>query len=163
MEHKWIYSPNDVTSITVDFTSLVDIKNINDIPKEAVGFIYRIIDENGRQYIGQKSLYTKRKKHFGKRKLSEIQDKRKKTYEYVIKESNWLSYTGSNKELNENIKKGLQYTKQILKYCFSKKQLNYYETKYLMIFGVIEPGNNSYNANVQGKFYRKDLENNFDN
>jgi hypothetical protein len=158
MEHKWIYSQNDIlVDVSIDYKSHVDIKNINDIPKEAVGFIYRIIDENGRQYIGQKSLYTKRKKHFGKRELSKIKDKRKKTYKYVIKESNWLSYTGSNKELNENINNGLKYTKQILKYCFSKKQLNYYETKYLMIFGVIEPGNASYNANVQGKFYPKDL------
>jgi hypothetical protein len=143
--------------------SFYNINNIDDIPENAIGFVYRIVDETGREYIGQKSLYTKRKKNFGKRKVAEITDKRKKTYEYVVKESDWLTYTGSNKELNENIKSGLKYRKEILKFCFNKKQLMYYETKYLMIYGSIEPGNNSYNGNILGKFYPKDLINGQDN
>lgn len=144
MEHKWIFGHQD-------------IRSIDQIPEGAIGFIYRIVDENGREYIGQKSLFSKRKKHFGKKKLAEVTDKRRKTYEYVIKESDWLSYTGSNKELNANIKDGLKYTKHILQFCFNKKQLTYYETKFLMLYGCIEPGNKSYNENIQGRFYPKDL------
>ena len=127
------------------------------MPEGAIGFIYRIFDENGKEYIGQKSLFSKRKKKFGKKKIAEITDKRKKKYEYIIKESNWLSYTGSNKELNEKIEDGLKYTKHILQFCFNKKQLTYFETKFLMLYGTIEPGNNSYNGNIQGRFYPKDL------
>lgn len=139
-----------------------DIADISQVPKSAIGFIYIITDSDGKVYIGQKSLFSKRKKHFGKKQIAEITDKRKKTYEYVVKESDWLTYTGSNKELNEEIKKGKRYRKEILRYCFNKKQLSYYETKYLMMYGVIEPGNNSYNGNILGKFYPKDLINDKD-
>lgn len=141
---KWIFGTENIT-------------DISQVPEGAIGFIYRIVDENGKEYIGQKSLYTRRKRHFGKKEKAKITDKRKKTYEYVVKESNWLKYTGSNKELNENIKNGMDYSKTIMKFCFSKKQLSYYETKYLMLFEVIEPHSNSYNGNVLGKYYRKDL------
>lgn len=144
MNDKWIFGHQD-------------IREVDQMPEGAIGFIYRIIDENGKEYIGQKSLFSKRKKKFGKKKLAEITDKRKKKYEYIIKESNWLTYTGSNKELNGNIEDGLKYTKHILQFCFNKKQLTYFETKFLMLYGTIEPGNNSYNGNIQGKFYPKDL------
>jgi hypothetical protein len=133
------------------------VKSIEDLDPKAIGFIYCIIDANGKEYIGQKSLYSKRKRKFGKKEAAAITDKRKKTYEYVIKESDWMSYTGSNKELNENIKDGLSYKKYILRLCYNKKQLSYYETKYLMVRESIEPGNNSYNGNILGKFYPKDL------
>lgn len=133
------------------------IISIEDIPEGAIGFIYKILDENGKMYIGQKSIWSKRKKKFGKKKLAEIKDKRKKTYEYVVKESNWLNYTGSNKELNENIKSGMTITKEVLQFCFAKKQMSYYEIKFMMIYGVIEPGNNSYNGNILGRYYPKDL------
>ena len=144
MNDKWIFGHQD-------------IRDVNQMPEGAIGFIYRIFDENGKEYIGQKSLFSKRKKKFGKKKIAEITDKRKKKYEYIIKESNWLSYTGSNKELNEKIEDGLKYTKHILQFCFNKKQLTYFETKFLMLYGTIEPGNNSYNGNIQGRFYPKDL------
>lgn len=133
------------------------ITSIEDVPEGAIGFIYRIVDQDGKEYIGQKTLLSKRKKKFGKKKLAELTDKRLKTYELIIKESNWLTYTGSNKELNENIKDGTKISKEILKFCFAKKQMSYYEIKYMMIHGVIEPGNNSYNGNILGRYYPKDL------
>jgi len=133
------------------------VNSIDDIDPKAIGFIYIIVDEDGREYVGQKSLYSKRKRKFGKREAAAITDKRKKTYEYIVKESDWLTYTGSNKELNEKIKEGIKFTKHILELCYNKKQLSYYETKYLMIRESIEPGNMSYNGNILGKFYPKDL------
>jgi hypothetical protein len=140
----WIYEDKEVTSI-------------QDLDAKCIGFVYLIIDGNNKYYIGQKSLFSKRKRRFGKKESAAITDKRKKTYEYVIKESDWMTYTGSNKELNDNIKNGIKYKKFILKLCYNKKQLLYYETKYLMANDAIEPGNNSYNANILGKFYPKDL------
>jgi hypothetical protein len=132
------------------------IDDISQVPEGAMGFIYKITDSNGRAYIGRKEMFSKRKKHFGKKKLAEITDKRKRTWEYVIKESNWLTYTGSNKELNENIKKGLVVTKEILIFANTKKQLTYYESKMLFCNEVIE-SDNFYNDNILGKFYRRDL------
>lgn len=139
-----------------DFNNNI-VRSIKDLDPKAIGFIYCIVDENGKEYVGQKSLYSKRKRKFGKKEAAAVTDKRKKTYEYVVKESDWMSYTGSNKELNEKIKDGISYKKYILRLCYNKKQLSYYETKYLMVRGSIEPGNNSYNGNILGKFYPKDL------
>lgn len=139
-----------------DFNNNI-VRSIEDLDPKAIGFIYCIVDENGKEYVGQKSLYSKRKRKFGKKEAAAVTDKRKKTYEYVVKESDWMSYTGSNKELNEKIKDGISYKKYILRLCYNKKQLSYYETKHLMVRGSIEPGNNSYNGNILGKFYPKDL------
>lgn len=134
-----------------------EIDDISQVPEGAIGFIYRIVDENGKDYVGQKQLYTRRKRKFGKKEIAAITDKRKKHFEYVVKESDWITYTGSNKDLNGNIKKGLGYTKSIIQFVSSKKQLSYYEVKEMMVRGVIEPGNNSYNGNISGKYYERDL------
>ena len=139
------------------FPKIKECKSIEDFPEGCIGFIYMIMDANGKMYIGQKSLYSMRKKNFGKRKIAEITDKRKKTYEIIKSESNWLTYTGSNKNLNENIKNGLGIQKLILHFCFTKKQLSYYEVKEMMIHGVLEDPVNYYNDNILGKFYSKDV------
>ena len=43
--------------------------------------------------------------------------------------SDWLSYTGSNDILNEDIKKGHQIRKEILHLCSSKGWCSWYESK----------------------------------
>jgi len=54
------------------------------------------------------------------------------------------------KEIGEDI-----YERNILHFCFSKKQLTYYEINYQIKYNVLEV--DSYNDNILGKFYRKDL------
>ena len=64
---------------------------------------------------------------------------------------------GSSKELLADIKDVGEdkFNRQILHYCFSKKQLTYYEICYQMKHDVLSV--ESYNDNILGKFYRKDL------
>ena len=132
----------------------IEIRSISDMPKNAFGFIYRIENvTKNKIYIGRKNLYTERKKKFGKRQLEAMTDKRAKKYEIIKKESNWLSYTGSNKELNEDIKNGDEIIKTIMHYAYSKAQMTYFETKYQFIDGVLEK--DGYNDNILGRFYRK--------
>ena len=131
------------------------IGSIEDIPEGAIGFAYRIINRTkDKAYIGRKSLYSVRKKKFSKKRLSEISDKRIKTYEYITKESDWLKYQGSNKELIEDIKSGDVIDKIILEFAYSKQHLTYLELKYQFKFEVLE-SDRWYNDNLLGKFYRK--------
>lgn len=130
------------------------IDNINKIPKGSFGFVYLITNlTNGKKYLGCKQLFSKRKRNFGKKELAKLTDKRLKKYEIVVKESNWLNYTGSNKQLNEDIKKGDKIEKHILAFAKDKKNLTYLETKELFINNVLE-SSNFYNDNILGKFYK---------
>lgn len=62
---------------------------------EWYGFVYLITSLlNGKQYIGKKSFHSHIRKKVAGRK------NRKR----IVKESNWRTYTGSSKQLNEDIK-----------------------------------------------------------
>lgn len=129
------------------------IDNIDKVPKDSFGFVYIITNlTNGKQYIGTKQLFFKRKRNFGKKEIEELKDKRLKKYEIITKESNWLTYTGSNSTLNNDIKKGHKIKKEILMFVNTKKQLTYYEVRALMCNNVLE-SNDYYNDNILGKFY----------
>ena len=144
---NWIYKGKEISSLSDLGYSLEQVE----------GFIYLIILETGEKYVGKKNFYSKRKKHFGKKRLAQVKDKRLKTYEYVVKESNWKSYTGSNKYLNEKIKSGVSYTKEILEIAKCKTSLTYLEVKELFKKDVLN--DLSYlNDNILGKFYRKNLQ-----
>ena len=132
------------------------ITEMSDMPENTWGIVYMITAENGKKYIGRKQIYSVRKRKFGKKESALITDKRKKLYEMVKKESDWKLYTGSNKELNDDIKSGTLYKKEILHYCRDKKQLAYLETKELFVREVLEH-NEFYNSNISGKFYHKDI------
>ena len=59
------------------------------------GFVYRITNlQTGKQYIGRKYFYQKRKPRGGKRR--------------VTSESNWKSYYGSSDELKQDIKRDVK-------------------------------------------------------
>lgn len=124
-------------------------------PEGAVGFVYEITNtSNMKKYIGRKQFFNKRKRKLTKKELST--DKRKRTWEYVYSE-NWKEYTGSNKQLNEDIKEHEPLLKkEILKICYSKKELTYWETFYLFKCDVLR-NNSYYNSNIQSKFFTKDL------
>lgn len=140
----------------IDINKEVKIDSIAKIPKEAIGFIYLIETIDGRKYIGKKNFYSKRKRKFGKKEIAKIRDKRRKHWEYVIKESDWKTYVSSNKKLQEEIKKGLVYKKYILDYAFSKKELSYKEEKLLFTQEVLER-TNWMNDNIRGVYFRKDI------
>ena len=143
---KWLYEDEEITSI-------------EQFPKNCHGFVYKITNlQNGKIYIGRKILInTLNKKLTKKELLEQTGPGRKPTKKKVIKESNWLSYWGSNKPLLEDIQElgKEKFKREIIKLTFSKKQLTYYELHYQCIFEVLT--RDSYNSNILGKFYPKDL------
>lgn len=99
--HSWMYEGYHINSIS-------DLQRY--CPK-IWGFVYKLklCTKNTNsvefEYIGKKNIYTKRKRVFGKKETSALKDKRKKNYEYVIKESDWKNYLSSNKFIQANASK----------------------------------------------------------
>ena len=139
--------------------NLHHIESLEDFPENCIGFVYLITNKvNNKIYVGKKSLYSNTNKKLTKKELAEQTGPgRKPTKKLVTKESNWKSSMGSSKELLADIKDVGEdkFNRQILHYCFSKKQLTYYEICYQMKHDVLSV--ESYNDNILGKFYRKDL------
>jgi len=134
--------------------------SIDKFPENCIGFVYKITNiKTGKFYIGKKSLYSNIRKKLTKKELAELSGPgRKPTKKLVTSESNWLVYWGSNKGILQEIKEeGTEYfRKEILKFCFNKKQLTYWEVHYQCINEVLLT-DKSYNDNVLAKFFRKDL------
>ena len=126
------------------------IKKLEDLPKKTFGFIYEVHHiESGKKYIGKKQLMSNRT-------LPPLKGQKRKRK--VVKESDWKTYYGSQKEIKELVKenKGQGFKREILQFCFTKKQLTYYELKWQFAKGVLE--NDEYlNDNLLGKFFKKDL------
>ena len=122
------------------------ITEITDTSEGTIGFVYMITNkEDGKFYIGKKSLYS----HRTLPPLKGYKRKRK-----VIKESNWRHYNSSNKEVD----RWTETHKKILRFCFSKKAPTYYELKEQFDKDCLER-EESLNDNLLGKFFKKDLEN----
>jgi hypothetical protein len=135
------------------------VNSIEDLPENTYGFIYKVISPSGKFYIGKKSLYHNTKKKLTKKELLEQTGPgRKATTKVVQKESDWKTYYGSAKELKEDITNiGKEnFTREILRICYTKKSLTYWEIAYQCKEDVLL--NATYNDNILGKFFRKDLE-----
>jgi len=94
-----------------------------EIPENPYGFIYIITNNvNGRKYVGKKQILTKLKRKPLKGKVNR---------RISIKETDWKTYTGSSKELNEDmIKFGKSnFSFEILRFCDNKSQMAYFEAK----------------------------------
>jgi len=128
-------------------------------PEDWFGFVYKIKNKTtGKIYIGKKVFWNNTKTKLTKKEISEQTGPgRKPLHKIVTKESNWMMYWGSNKELLADIKvQGVdQFERKILKLCKSKKELTYYEIEYQCKYDVLTTI--SYNDNILGKFFRKDL------
>ena len=145
------------------------VLSIETMPEGTYGFIYEVLHiPTGRKYLGKKVLYFERNKKLGKRELAALREDRKAkgiggrvpAKKKVIKESDWQTYYGSQKEILELVKNGKQedFRRNILQYVSNKKQLTYFECKHLFINEVLESRNNYINDNILGKFYRKDFD-----
>ena len=136
---NWIHNRREITSR-------------EDFPEKAVGFIYEIHFSNERKYIGKKSLNHKRTR-------KPLKGKKKKRVDYV--DSGWHKYEGSikNPQFKDDKESGVFIIKkEILKICFDKWDLTYYETKYQFERDCLTDLC-YYNGNILGKFYRKKLQN----
>jgi gamma-glutamylcyclotransferase (GGCT)/AIG2-like uncharacterized protein YtfP len=131
--HNWIYQGYDINSISDMQTHC---------PK-VWGFVYRLtLRKKGTnivefEYIGKKNVYTKRKRKFGKKETAALTDKRKKTYEYVIKEGDWKSYVSSNKYIKENSSKFDIY-REIIYFSTNDNDLTYQEAKAIICSDALE-------------------------
>jgi hypothetical protein len=125
------------------------------IPEGAEGFVYEmqaVIDGKLVRYIGKKNFYSVTKKRFGKKALSSMQDKRAKKYT-MQKKLTYLDYYSSNAVLKDAHKAGIEIRRYMLKICFSKMELTYYETKFQFVRGVLE-SDEFLNGNILGRFYK---------
>lgn len=132
MVSNWTYRGNEILSIN-------DMK-VHE-PK-VWGFVYllSLYDNKGNlvhQYIGKKNIYTKRKRNFGKKELENLKDKRKKTYEYTIKESDWQKYLSSNLFIKKNSSK-FAIQREIITFSTNDSDLTYKEAKEIICQGALE-------------------------
>ena len=123
---------------------------ITDNIGDQFGFVYRITNlQNGRQYIGRKYFWSKRKPRGGKRR--------------VTSESDWKKYYGSSDELKADRKLlgNSAFKREILSLHTTLGKVNYAETRELFLNGVLteslEDGSPAYyNSNILGRYYKKD-------
>ena len=122
---------------------------VTELPPETLGFVYLLEYECNKLYVGKKQAISITKKHFGKKKLAAITDKRTKTYEIVVKENNWRSYEGSSKETEGLVLK----KKTILSFHSTKINLTYAELE-AMVYRDVLRDERYINKNILGKFFR---------
>ena len=146
--NNWLYSVDGFKmELSDDFTT------------DSFGFIYKITNlETNKFYIGKKVFIHNKKKKLTKKELAEQSGPgRKPTTKVVQAESDWKAYWGSSKDLLADVKLlgEDKFEKLILTTCSSKKSLTYYELFYQVHYNVLKV--ESYNDNILGKFFRKDL------
>ena len=98
--------------------------NVNEFTEDMIGdnygFVYLITNlQDGRKYVGKKFFYSSKSKQVkGKKKRIKVQ-------------SNWKTYYGSNKELNEDVSKigKDQFKREILHLCKTKGECGYLEAQ----------------------------------
>ena len=134
-ENPWTYQGSTFTTADID---------------GQFGFVYRITNlQSGRQYIGRKYFWSKRKPRGGKRR--------------VTSESDWKRYYGSSEELKGDRKLlGNEcFKREILSLHTTPGRTNYEETKQLFLNNVLQETIDDgtpkyYNSNILGRYYKKD-------
>ena len=114
------------------------------------GFVYRITNlESGKQYIGRKYFWQKRKPRGGKRR--------------VTSESDWKKYYGSSEELKRDRKLlgNSCFKREIISLHTTLGKVNYEETRQLFLNNVLTESTDDgqpayYNSNILGRYMRKD-------
>ena len=113
-----------------------------------VGFVYNITNlTNNRQYIGKKLF------NFSKILYRKAKNKRLKV------RSDYMTYYGSNDELNADVKLlgAENFRRDIIRLCNSKSECNYFELREQVIKDVLLFPSKYYNAYVGTKVNRKQL------
>ena len=102
---------------------------VTELPDDCVGYVYCIENlTNGKKYIGKKlakfskTTYKVVKQKNGIKKKKKIRSK---------VDSDWLTYYGSNEQLNKDVQThGKEnFTREILYYCKSKAECSYIEAR----------------------------------
>lgn len=121
---------------------------VNELPEDCVGYVYIITNTiTGKKYIGKK-LAKFSKTTYKIVKLKNGTKKRKRIKSKI--DSDWLTYYGSNTDLNEDVKKlgPENFKREILHYCKSKAACSYIEAKLQFEHRVLE-SDDYYNGHIQ--------------
>jgi serine/threonine protein kinase len=99
---------------------------LSSFPEGTFGFIYRVVHiPTGKAYIGKKVLFHQKKIKLTKKELLEYTHVagRKPAYKLAMKESDWETYYGSNKEIIAMLKEGKkdEFKREILHLAPTKK------------------------------------------
>ena len=138
------------------------IEDITQFPDNTYGFVYICKHiPSGKAYIGKKILQFTKKVKLGKKELAALAGivGRRPSYKLSVKESDWKSYYGSQKDIKQLLLEGKkdEFERIILQFAPTKKSLTYFEIKYQMIYQVLEKPDEFFNDNILGKFFTKDL------
>ena len=147
---NWLYNEQEIT-------------DISQFPPNTFGFVYEVIDPEGKKYIGKKVLFHNQKRKKTRAELAEqVGRGRKSIHKIITKESDWKTYYGSNTHLKKHLAEGKvtleDLQRQVLELAFNKKHLTYLETKYLFQLEVLEHPEKYYNDNILGKFFTSDFD-----
>ena len=139
-----------------------EIVDISQFPNNTHGFVYMVTHKpSGKSYIGKKILQFTKKVKLGKKELATFEGVvgRRPSYKLAVKESDWKTYYGSQKDIKKLLVEGKkdEFERTILKCCPTKKSLTYFEIKYQMIYQVLEKPDEFFNDNILGKFFTRDL------
>jgi hypothetical protein len=107
------------------------------IPEKAVGFVYLISNTlSGKSYIGKKRFFFSKSK--------QVKKKKKK---FKV-ESDWRTYYGSSDEIATDVATlgAENFTRTILRICYSLGECSYYEAKLQFQHEVLEHPDKWYNA-----------------
>lgn len=139
-----------------------EIEDITQFPDNTYGFVYiNRHKPTGKSYIGKKILQFTKKAKLGKKELAKLAGivGRRPSYKLIVKESDWKTYYGSQKDIRQLLTDGKkdEFERTILKMCPNKKSMTYFELKYQMLYQVLEKPDEFFNDNILGKFFTKDL------
>lgn len=112
-----------------------------------IGFVYVIENKvDNRKYIGKKLLKFRRSK--------KVKGRNKK---FLI-DSDWKTYWGSNKSLQEDVREigETGFKREILRLCVTRGEMSYYEAKYQFELGVLE-SDRWYNDAIMVKVHRSHI------
>jgi hypothetical protein len=139
-------------------TWLFENTQIEALPEDCVGFVYLITNlVTGRKYIGKK-LAKFSKTTYKVVKLKNGNKKKKKIRSKI--DSDWLTYYGSNDELNKDIQNlgSENFKREILYYCTSKAQCSYIEAREQFRHQVLE-SDAYYNGQISVRVHGSHIKN----
>lgn len=129
---------------------------VEQLPENIVGFVYEITNNlSGKKYIGKKLAFFS-KTTYRMVTLKNGTKKRKRIRSLVP--SDWPTYWGSNQELQSDVKNlgELNFTREILFYCYSKSECSYIELREQILRQVLE-SDNYYNGIIQVKIHKNHI------
>lgn len=119
----------------------------------AIGFVYLITNTiSNKKYIGKKNFYTNRTKT----KTVTLKTGLKKKKNIRVKaESDWMNYYGSSEDLKKDVELhgSENFTRQILRLCYTKGEQSYFEAKYQFDYDVLLNTDQFYNRWISVKVH----------